>query len=128
MEKMAEASQPRDVMLKAIATLRGRGIKVAALTNNWASEVPTDPHPLREFFDVFVESSVEGLRKPDPAIYQLTCERLGAQPAECIFLDDIGGNLKPARAMGISTIKVEAPDIALRELEGLVGFALLADS
>jgi putative hydrolase of the HAD superfamily len=127
MEKMAVAAQPRSVMLEAIALLRERGLKVAALTNNWSSDDPEQPHPLRERFDVFVESSVEGLRKPDPAIYQLTCERLAARPSECIFLDDIGSNLKPARAMGISTIKVESPDTALKELEALVGFALFAD-
>ena len=78
-------------------------------------------------FDVFVESSVEGVRKPDPEIYRRTCDRLAAKPAECIFLDDIGSNLKPARSMGLATIKVESPERALQELEELVGFALQAD-
>ena len=124
MEKMAAATQPRSQMLEAIATLRSRAFKVAALTNNWASDEPEAAHPLREHFDVFIESSVEGLRKPDPAIYRLTCERLGAQPSTCIFLDDIGSNLKPARAMGLETIKVESPEAALQQLELLVGFSL----
>ncbi len=76
---------------------------------------------LKEHFDVFIESSVEGLRKPDPKIYELACERMGKQPGEMIFLDDIGPNLKPPRAMGMATIKVETPEQALRELGDLVG-------
>jgi putative hydrolase of the HAD superfamily len=127
MEKMAAASEPRQAMLQAISILRSRAFKVAALTNNWASEDDTGPHPLREHFDVFVESSVEGVRKPDPRIYGLTCDRLAAQPSECIFLDDIGSNLKTARSMGIATIKVNTPESALQELEELVGFALRPD-
>ena len=58
-----------------------------------------------------------GLRKPDPRIYQLVCRELGVAPAEAVFLDDIGGNLKTARALGMTTIKVDEPDAALAELE-----------
>ena len=104
------------------------GFRVGALTNNWA-HTGDDDNPLRhdgtralkEHFDVFIESSVEGLRKPDPKIYELACERMGKQPGEMIFLDDIGPNLKPPRAMGMATIKVETPEQALRELGALVG-------
>ncbi len=65
------------------------------------------------------------MRKPDPRIYRLTCERLGVETHESIFLDDIGSNLKPARAMGMTTIKVERPDAALQELGSVLGLALL---
>ena len=58
-------------------------------------------------FDTVVESAVEGIRKPDPRIYELVCERLDVTPHECVFLDDLGVNLKPARAMGMTTIKVD---------------------
>ncbi|HEY8545226.1 MAG TPA: HAD-IA family hydrolase [Acidimicrobiales bacterium] len=78
-----------------------------------------------EHFDVIVESSQVGLRKPDPAIYRLVCEKLGVEPHEAVFLDDLGVNLKPARAMGMTTIKVVDPHDALRELEAVVGFPLL---
>ena len=61
---------------------------------------------------------------PDPAIYHLACERLGAAPSEIAFLDDIGPNLKPPRAMGMTTIKVDEPGAALAELERVVGFPL----
>ena len=64
------------------------------------------------------------LRKPDPAIYRLVCVELGVEPAEAVFLDDLGINLKPARAMGITTIKVVEPDAAIAELEAVVGFPL----
>jgi putative hydrolase of the HAD superfamily len=125
MQRMSEASGPRPAMLTAIARLRAAGFKVGALTNNWADADRNDgTRALRDRFDVFIESSVEGLRKPDPAIYRLACKRLGASPAEMIFLDDIGRNLKPAQAMGMATIKVDAPERALSELSELVGMGL----
>lgn len=135
MQRMAGVSVPRPAMLTAIERLRAADFRVGALTNNWAhsdagesGEVGQDAtRALRGHFDVFIESSVEGLRKPDPAIYQLACERLGKAPREVVFLDDIGGNLKPARALGMATIKVEAPEPALAELARLVGLELLPD-
>ncbi len=122
--RMAEATRERPEMLEAIRRIRARGLRAAALTNNWALEgEPT--RALDVHFDVFVESSVEGLRKPDPRIYHLACERLGVPPPECAFLDDIGGNLKPARALGMTTIRVEEPGAALAELGRVLGFALV---
>ena len=110
-------------MLDAITRLRAAGLKAAALTNNWKSE-EEGTRALRPWFDVFVESAVVGLRKPDPRIYQLVCRELGVAPAEAVFLDDIGGNLKAARELGMTTIKVDEPDTALHELEGVLGIAL----
>ena len=72
-------------------------------------------------FEVIVESSIEGVRKPDPAIYRIACERLGVAPARAVFLDDLGINLKPARAMGMRTIKVLNEDQALTELSEVTG-------
>jgi putative hydrolase of the HAD superfamily len=125
MARIAEASVPRPRMLEAIRRIRASGRKVAALTNNWATDTPPpggdtarsrlDPH-----FDVFVESAVVGLRKPDPRIYALVCERLAVAPARVAFLDDIGRNLKPARELGMATIKVDDPGQALRELGALL--------
>jgi putative hydrolase of the HAD superfamily len=120
----------RPEMLEAIARIRERGLRTAALTNNWATgdsdENGGSPPGLRSLtvFDVVVESAVEGMRKPDPRIYRLTCERLGVDPSETVFLDDIGANLKPARAMGITTIKVDDTAQALRDLEAVLGFGL----
>jgi putative hydrolase of the HAD superfamily len=80
---------------------------------------------LRSHFDAFVESRVVGLRKPDPRIYLLACRELGVEPSRTAFLDDIGGNLKPARALGMATIKVDDPRRALADLGALVGLDLL---
>ena len=62
------------------------------------------PALLEELFDAWVISSEVGLRKPDPAIYELAAERLGLPPAACVFVDDLPGNLKPARALGMATV------------------------
>ncbi len=75
-------------------------------------------------FDVVVESSREGLRKPDPRIYTLVLDRLDVLASEAVFLDDLGINLKPARAMGMTTIKVVDPHDALAELERVLEFSL----
>ena len=72
-----------------------------------------------------MESCVTGVRKPDPRIYLIACEGLGIDPPQAVFLDDIGANLKPARALGMTTIKVDDPVIALRELGNLLEFELL---
>jgi putative hydrolase of the HAD superfamily len=126
MAYIAEAGVPRPQMLEAIRRLRVRGWRVAALTNNWVREGQRDGHRLHEHFDVFVESAIVGLRKPDPRIYELVCRELGVTPPRAAFLDDIGRNLKTARALGMATIKVDDPDVALRELGALLRLDLLA--
>jgi putative hydrolase of the HAD superfamily len=68
-------------------------------------------------FDLVIESSKENLRKPDPRIYKLACERMCAAPHEIVYLDDLGINLKPARELGMRTIKVESEAQAIAELE-----------
>jgi len=75
-------------------------------------------------FDVVVESSLVGCRKPEPEFYELACAWLGVEPSRCVFLDDLGINLKPARSMGMTTIKVEDPAVAIAELEAVLGFPL----
>jgi epoxide hydrolase-like predicted phosphatase len=123
MRRVAEIAVPRPAMLDAIRRLRSGGLKVAALTNNWITE-DEGTGALRALFDVFVESIAVGLRKPDPRIYQLVCRELDVEPAEAVFLDDIGSNLKTARELGMTTIKVDEPGAALAELERVVGIAL----
>jgi putative hydrolase of the HAD superfamily len=77
-----------------------------------------------ELFDVVIESSKEGIRKPNPQFYLLACEKLAIEPDEAVFLDDLGINLKPARALGMTTIKVETEEQTLRELHEAVGIPL----
>lgn len=114
---------PRAEMIDAIRRLRGHGVAVGAITNNWIAE-EAGTRALAPEFDVFIESAVVGIRKPDPRIYRIACERLGVEPSEAVFLDDIGANLKAARALGMRTIKVVEPQAALAELEEIVGFPL----
>jgi epoxide hydrolase-like predicted phosphatase len=123
MLRVGEAALPRPAMLEAIGRLRTRGLRTAALTNNWISD-DGGSETLRPYFDAFVESAVEGLRKPDPRIFMLACDRLGIRPDEAVFLDDIGANLKSARQLGMTTIKVVDPGQALAELETVLGFSL----
>ncbi|MDX1580653.1 MAG: HAD-IA family hydrolase [Alphaproteobacteria bacterium] len=77
-----------------------------------------------KMFQVVIESSKVGVRKPSPEIYQIACEKLGVEPGEAVYLDDLGINLKPAREMGMHTIKVIDPLEAIKELEQAVGFPL----
>jgi putative hydrolase of the HAD superfamily len=127
MAAMGRGFDARPEMLAAIKSIKANRLRVGALTNNWA---PTSAAPgvgekrLGDLFDVVVESAVEGLRKPDPKIYVLACARLEVEPADVVFLDDLGVNLKPARAMGMTTIKVDDPNVALDELRAALGFAL----
>lgn len=124
MERIGVSTQPRPQMLEAIGKIRKRGLSTAALTNNWKSDEAAW-NVLGEHFDAYVESAVEGVRKPDPRIYQIVCERLSVEPAHAIFLDDIGRNLKTARELGMATIKVDEPNAALSELQAILGFDLL---
>jgi putative hydrolase of the HAD superfamily len=125
MAYVAGSTRPRPQMLEAIRRIRTRGLKAAALTNNWKAAGRRVADDLHAHFDVFVESAVVGLRKPDPRIYELVCRELGVTPPRTAFLDDIGRNLKPARALGMATIKVDDPAPALRELGALLQLELL---
>jgi putative hydrolase of the HAD superfamily len=75
-------------------------------------------------FDAVVQSAVEGVRKPDPAFYLRACDRLAVTPDECVFLDDLGINCKPARVLGMHTLKVRDPLTALTELEAILDLSL----
>ena len=122
---MADATKVIPSMLKTVAAVRAAGLKAAALTNNWAAEDGTDGMTgLRSLFDVFVESSKVGMRKPEAAIYEHVLALLGTNPESAIFLDDLGPNLKPARGMGMTTIKVVEPAQAIADLESALGISL----
>ncbi len=125
MERIALASPVLEPMLAAVRRVRAHGLLAGALTNNWRSD---DQHQkvsqLRPEFDAFVESWREGMRKPEPGIYRLALQRLAVEPEQVVFLDDLGQNLKPARAMGMTTIKVSEPLDALGELERVLGLSL----
>jgi putative hydrolase of the HAD superfamily len=121
----------RPAMVEAVRRCRDGGMVTACLTNNW---VPHEERPAEReavgvddvltLFQHIIESSVVGVRKPDPRFYEIACETAGVEPHEVVFLDDLGVNLKPAAAMGMTTIKVTDPATALEELEAVVGIPL----
>ena len=121
------AGDLRPEMLEAIGRCHER-LRTGLITNNMAAMndagAPSWLSAVHDLFDVVIESSKEGIRKPNPRIYEMACEQLGVEPSEIVFLDDLGINLKPAAAMGMTTIKVIDPDKAIAELEAAVGFSL----
>ncbi|MBA4181466.1 MAG: HAD family hydrolase [Anaerolinea sp.] len=122
-----EGFPPRPEMLAVVEALRGR-VKMGCITNNVArDEAPqrrTSGLDVHSLFSVVVESAKVGMRKPDPRIYQLACELLGVAPERSVFLDDIGQNLKGARALGMTTIRVDHTHSAIAELEEVLGIPL----
>lgn len=113
----------RPAMIEAVRRCR-QHLKTALLTNNFRTGSGSMWQGIPELFDVIVESSQVGYRKPDPHFYAIALEMLEIAPDEAVFLDDLGINLKPARALGMQTIKVTDPTEALMELEALVGIPL----
>jgi putative hydrolase of the HAD superfamily len=129
----------RPEMVEAIRRCRAGGLLTACLTNNFTSgdgvgsgigsHDPGRQAALDEVMDLFdqvVESSKVGVRKPEPRFYEIALELLGIEATEAVFLDDLGINLKPARAMGMATIKVADSGQALAELEAVTGLQLLS--
>lgn len=125
-----------DVRPEMVAALKRikQSQKVGCITNNVntgqgpgmakSSRKASEVADIMAEFDVVMESSKIGIRKPDPRIYQMTCEHMSITPEETIYLDDLGINLKPARALGMTTIKVLSAEQALTELEQHLGYAL----
>ncbi len=112
----------RPEMVEAVRTCAGR-FRTACLTNNF--RIDDAPRPevaeVLGLFDVVLESRELGIRKPDPRFYTLACERLDVHPTQVVYLDDLGVNLKPARELGMTTIKVADPSDALAELYRVIG-------
>lgn len=116
----------RPAMVAALDRLKADGFTIGCITNN----VPSGKGPgmagteekaaavgaIMDKFDHVVESSKVGIRKPDPAIYQMACDALGVEPSQCIYLDDLGINCKPASTLGMHAIKVTSGDQALADL------------
>ncbi|HEY4609745.1 MAG TPA: HAD-IA family hydrolase [Ilumatobacteraceae bacterium] len=120
----------RPEMVAMLDRVKAAGLLTACLTNNVVSAAvdrmgddrAEQIAAVMARFDVVVESSKVGVRKPEPRFYEIACELLGAQPAECGFLDDLGINLKPAAAMGMTTIKVATPEQAIADLNAVLGW------
>jgi putative hydrolase of the HAD superfamily len=119
-----EALDPNEPMIELMRSLRDRGLRMALLTNNvreweplWRAMVPID-----EIFELVVDSAFVGMRKPEPAIYELTLERLGGvAPGACLFVDDIEANCDAARALGMTAVQFRDNEQAIPEIRALLG-------
>lgn len=121
----------RPEMIEALRRVKTR-YKTGCITNNMPHNAAGGTaagrvlyaREVMELFDAVIESAKLGIRKPDPRIYHLMCKKLSVAPEECVYLDDLGSNLKPARAMGMITIKVESAAQAITDLEAATGMRL----
>ncbi|HEY6776315.1 MAG TPA: HAD family phosphatase [Thermoleophilaceae bacterium] len=114
-----ERMQANRPMIEFVREVRNRGLRTALLTNNvreweplWRAKLPE----IDELFEVVVDSAFVGMRKPDPAIYQLTLEWLGMVAEECVFVDDLEVNCDTARALGMTAVRFERAEQAIPEL------------
>lgn len=115
----------RPEMVAALDGVIAAGYRTACLTNNVLGGEPRpDVEAVMARFGAIIESSKVGVRKPEVLFYEIACEHVGVEPSECVFLDDLGVNLKPAAAMGMTTIKVVSPAKAIRDLESALGIRL----
>lgn len=119
----------RPDMVAALDRVRDAGYRTACLTNNMSGEHKSAERgetisAIMARFDAIVESSKVGVRKPEPRFYEIACELLDVRPERCVFLDDLGINLKPAAAMGMHTIKVLGSDQARADLGEVLGLTL----
>lgn len=123
----------RPAVVDALKICKSHG-KVGCITNNApvgkGASMTHDPVKAAQLEDIFnqfdhlIESSKVGVRKPDPKIYEMMCEALDVDPSACVYLDDLGINLKPARAMGMTTIKVLNEAQLLADLKAATGYAV----
>jgi putative hydrolase of the HAD superfamily len=118
----------RPAMVRALDACKSAGLKNGLITNNFRPNEPGEQkgvgghmNSVLSRFDEVIESSKAGVRKPDPRIYAMMCDLLKVAASECVYLDDLGINLKPARAMGMTTIKVLAEKQALDDLSAATG-------
>ena len=114
---------PDQLMFDGVAAARRAGIRTGLVSNSWGEE-GYDRTRFAELFDMLVISGEIGIRKPSPEIYALAAERLGRAPERCVFVDDLAGNLKPAREIGMATVLHRDAGTTLAELEEHLGVSL----
>ncbi|HEV3391850.1 MAG TPA: HAD family phosphatase [Solirubrobacteraceae bacterium] len=124
-ERYFQHLQPNERMIEYMRELRGRGYKMAICTNNvrewearWRAMLPVD-----EIFEVVVDSAFVGSRKPEPRIYEITLERLGAAPEMTLFIDDVEVNCEGARKLGIGAVRFRSTEQTIGEIEAALGEA-----
>ncbi len=122
-DSMFAGMQPLEPMVAAVRDLRAGGLLAGLITNSW-STAHYDRKLLAELFDDVVISAEVGLHKPQPEIYRLAADRLGVQPADCLFVDDLRENCEGAEAVGMTAIRFRDPAQTIAQLTELTGLAL----
>lgn len=122
-DRLFAGMQPDEAMFDAVAAARRSGVRTGLVSNSWGDHA-YDRTRFDELFDVVVISGELGVRKPAPEIYALATERLGTPPEQCVFVDDLPGNLKPARALGMATVLHRDAGATIPRLEVLLGVSL----
>jgi epoxide hydrolase-like predicted phosphatase len=122
-DRLFRSARDDHAMQDAVAAIRRCGIRTALLSNSWGMDW-YDRRRWAQMFDQVVVSGEHGVRKPEPAIYQIAVDKIGLAPDELVFVDDLGGNLKPARAMGIATVRHIDAATTVRQLEDVLGVAV----
>lgn len=121
--RLFEGARADQEMIDAVRAARRQGLTTGLLSNSWG--MATDYASLGgDLFDAQVISAAEGMRKPDPRIYPIAAERMGLAPEEIVFVDDLGFNLKPARALGMVTVLHTDAASTIGELERILGVDL----
>jgi putative hydrolase of the HAD superfamily len=119
-DRLFAASKLDRLMVTGVRRLHRDGVRTGLVSNSWGTR--RYPHELiAELFDGVVISGDEGFRKPDPRMYELGAERIGAAPGDCVFVDDLEFNLDPARELGMATVHHTSAADTLAELDRLLG-------
>jgi epoxide hydrolase-like predicted phosphatase len=122
-DRLFAGSLPEEPMLDAVLRARRAGIRTGLISNSWGTRRYDRPQ-LAELFDGIVISGEIGIRKPAREIYELGAEKVGLEPEQCVFVDDLPFNLKPAEELGMATVHHLNPEQTIAELEELLGVAL----
>lgn len=122
-DRLFAGSGPDEEMLGAVARARAAGVRTGLISNSWGTR-RYDRELLANLFDGIVLSGEEGIRKPAPEIYAMGAQRIGLEPSECVFVDDLPFNLPPAAELGMATVHHTSTSETIAELERLLGVAL----
>ena len=122
-ERLFAGMSPDEAMLAAVRAAKEAGVRTGMVSNSWGA-ASYDRASLPELFHGWVISAEEGMRKPDARIYALGAERIGLGASECVFVDDLPGNLKPARELGMATVHHVEAELTIPQLEELLGVSL----
>jgi putative hydrolase of the HAD superfamily len=121
--RMFDAVRPEERLISAVRAARQAGVRTGLISNSWGTSI-YDPEALEGLFDVVIISGEVGLHKPQPEIYRLAADRLGLEPEECVFVDDLRENVRGAEAVGMTTVLHRDPDATVARLEELLELSL----